>query len=153
MAENLLWKVKNFSQLTLEELYTIMQLRQEVFVVEQHCPYLDADGYDDQALHLWAEIDGKAVAYVRIFDRNIKYAEPSIGRVVTHQSFRNRKLGRMLMNLAIETVQTRFRTSEIRISAQDYLLHFYQSLGFEDTGKKYLEDDIPHTEMLRTKKP
>lgn len=153
MGKNLLWKVKTFEQLSVVELYTIMQLRQEVFVVEQNCPYLDADGYDDRALHLWAEDKGKAVAYVRIFDRKIKYSEPSIGRVVTHPDFRGSKLGRTLMNLAIELVETRFRTPEIRISAQDYLLNFYGSLGFMDTGKKYLEDDIPHTEMLRTKKP
>lgn len=153
MGKNLLWKVKTFEQLSVVELYTIMQLRQEVFVVEQNCPYLDADGYDERALHLWAEDKGKAVAYVRIFDRNIKYSEPSIGRVVTHPDFRGSKLGRTLMNLAIELVETRFRTPEIRISAQDYLLNFYGSLGFMDTGKKYLEDDIPHTEMLRTKKP
>ena len=117
--------------------------------MEQNCPYLDADGYDQKALHLWAEANGKAVAYVRIFAEGIKYNEPSIGRVVTHLNFRNKNLGRILMNLAIATVETRFKTSEIRISAQDYLLHFYESLGFCDTGKKYLEDDIPHTEMLR----
>jgi ElaA protein len=124
-------------------------VRQEVFVVEQTCYYLDADGYDEKALHLWAEKEGKIVAYCRFFSQGIKYKEPSIGRVLTHPDFRNLKLGKSLIKFALEAIGTRFKTKACRISAQDYLLKFYGEFGFTDTGKKYLEDDIPHTEMVR----
>jgi ElaA protein len=143
------WKVKTFRELTTDELYAIASVRIEVFVVEQQCPYPDLDGYDQQAVHLWAEKNGEVIAYCRIFNPGIKYPEASIGRVLTAPKFRNLKLGKVLMRFAINTVETRFRTAEIRISAQDYLLKFYDEFGFADTGKKYLEDDIPHTEMVR----
>ena len=147
--EHILWKIKTFEELTTHELYEILKIRQEVFVVEQTCYYLDADGYDQKALHIWAEREGKIVAYCRAFDKGIKYSETSIGRVLSHPDYRSLKLGRKLMTIAIEAIKTRYQTEEIRISAQDYLIEFYQSFGFQDTGKKYLEDDIPHTEMLR----
>ncbi|MBW8358834.1 MAG: GNAT family N-acetyltransferase [Weeksellaceae bacterium] len=143
------WKVKTFRELTTDELYAIASVRIEVFVVEQQCPYPDLDGYDQQAVHLWAEKNGEVIAYCRIFNPGIKYPEASIGRVLTAPKFRNLKLGKVLMRFAINTVEARFRTAEIRISAQDYLLKFYDEFGFADTGKKYLEDDIPHTEMVR----
>jgi ElaA protein len=143
------WKVKTFRELTTDELYAIASVRIEVFVVEQQCPYPDLDGYDQQAVHLWAEKNGEVIAYCRIFNPGIKYPEASIGRVLTAPKFRNLKLGKVLMRFAVNTVETRFRTAEIRISAQDYLLKFYDEFGFADTGKKYLEDDIPHTEMVR----
>lgn len=143
------WHLKKFEELTPQEVYELLQIRQEVFIVEQTCYYLDADGCDAQALHLWAEKDGKMVAYCRIFEPGIKYEEPSIGRVLTHPDYRNIKLGKILMKLALEAIATRFGTSACRISAQDYLLKFYGAFGFTDTGKKYLEDEIPHTEMVR----
>lgn len=147
--DTVLWKIKTFEELTTHELYEILKIRQEVFVVEQTCYYLDADGYDQKALHIWAEKEGKIVAYCRAFDKGIKYPETSIGRVLSHPDYRALKLGRKLMTIAIEVIKTRYQTEKIRISAQDYLIEFYQSFGFQDTGKKYLEDDIPHTEMLR----
>ena len=147
--EDLIWKVKSFEELTTKELYGILKVRVDVFVVEQNCPYPDLDGYDQKALHLWAEKNGEVLAYCRVFDKGIKYPEPSIGRVLTNQKYRNLKLGKILIRFAINTIEARFRTSEIRISAQDYLLKFYSDFGFEDTGKKYLEDNIPHTEMVR----
>ena len=147
--EDLIWKVKSFEELTTKELYGILKVRVDVFVVEQNCPYPDLDGYDQKAVHLWAEKNGEVLAYCRVFDKGIKYPETSIGRVLTNQKYRNLKLGKILIRFAINTIEARFRTSEIRISAQDYLLKFYSDFGFEDTGKKYLEDDIPHTEMLR----
>lgn len=147
--KGIIWKIKSFEELSIHELYEILKLRQEVFVVEQTCYYLDADGYDQKALHLWAEKEGKIVAYCRIFSQNIKYPETSIGRVLTHPDFRNLKLGKTLIKLALEAIKTRFNTIECRISAQDYLIRFYSDFGFVDTGKKYLEDDIPHTEMVR----
>lgn len=146
---NVLWIIKSFDQLSTSELYAILKIRQEVFVVEQTCYYLDADGSDENAVHIWGEVEGKMVAYCRIFRPDIKYEEASIGRVLTHPTFRGLNLGFILMKIAIQTIGIRFKTKEIRISAQDYLLKFYNNLGFIDTGKKYLEDLIPHTEMLK----
>lgn len=147
--KNVVWRIKNFEELSTKELYSILKIRQEVFVVEQTCCYLDADGSDQIAVHIWGEIDGKIVAYCRIFQPNIKYKEASIGRVLTCPDFRGENLGKILMKVALQTIQVRFTTDAVRISAQDYLLKFYSDLGFMDTGKKYLEDDIPHTEMIK----
>lgn len=150
LKHRIIWKIKKFNQLTTHELYRIIQARVDVFVVEQHCPYSDLDGYDELAIHLWAEnTEGKILAYCRIFDQGIKYNEASIGRVLTTTLGRSKNLGKQLMSYALEIIENRFETREVRISAQDYLLEFYKNFGFADTGKKYLEDDIPHTEMLR----
>jgi len=146
---DIVWKIKSFDEFTVPELYAVLKARVDVFVVEQNCPYPDLDGYDQKALHLWAEEDGEVLAGCRIFNKGIKYDEASIGRVLTTEKARGKSLGKQLIRYAVETVENRFHTSEIRISAQDYLLKFYGDFGFEDTGKKYLEDDIPHTEMLR----
>lgn len=143
------WKIKTFSELTTAELYEIIKARVNVFVVEQDCPYPDLDDNDQKAIHLWAEKDGEVLAYCRIFDKGIKYPETSIGRVVTTENGRGTGLGKQLIKYALEIIENRLRTSEVRISAQDYLLKFYSDFGFQDTGKKYLEDNIPHTEMLR----
>lgn len=149
LKSDFIWKAKSFDQLSVDELYKILQARMEVFVVEQHFQYLDPDNADQKAIHLWAEKNGEVVAYCRIFDKGIKYPETSIGRVLTKGNFRRISLGKALMNIALQLIESRFQTSVVRISAQDYLLDFYQNFGFEDTGKKYLEDQIPHTEMLR----
>jgi ElaA protein len=146
---NIIWNIKNFDEFTVPELYAVLKARIDVFVIEQNCPYPDLDNYDQQALHLWAEENGEVMAYCRIFNKGIKYAEASIGRVLTTEKARGKSLGKLLIQYAVETIENRFHTSEIRISAQDYLLKFYGGFGFEDTGKKYLEDDIPHTEMFR----
>ena len=144
------WKIKSFIELSGTELYEILKIRQQVFVVEQACYYLDDDGYDDKAIHLWAEQNGEILAYCRIFDAGNKYQEASIGRVLTNPNYRNLRLGKTLMKFALLTIEARFRAAGVRISAQDYLLRFYSEFGFNDTGKKYLEDDIPHTEMLKS---
>ena len=149
MKSSIVWKIKPFAKLSTEELYQILKIRQEVFIVEQTCYYLDADGYDQQAVHIWAEKEGEILAYSRVFEPGIKYKEASIGRVLTNPNYRKNKLGKILIRFSINTIEARFRTQSIRISAQDYLLHFYSEFGFQDTGKKYLEDDIPHTEMVR----
>lgn len=147
---NIVWKIKSFEELTTSELYEIIKARVDVFVVEQDTPYPDLDGYDEKALHLWAEQEDKTVlAYCRIFDRGIKYNETSIGRVLTTEKARGKNLGKQLIQYAVETIENRFKTSEVRISAQDYLLRFYSGFGFTATEKKYLEDNIPHTEMFR----
>ncbi|MBW8362589.1 MAG: GNAT family N-acetyltransferase [Kaistella sp.] len=147
--KDLVWNIKSFTEISTKEFHNIVKARIDVFVVEQNCPYPDLDGYDEKALHLWAEQDGEVTAYCRIFAPGIKYPEASIGRVMTNQKFRRRKLGKILMRFALNTIEAQFRTTAIRISAQDYLLPFYSGLGFEATDKKYLEDDIPHTEMFR----
>lgn len=148
---NIIWKIKAFEEFTVPELYNVLKARIDVFVVEQNCPYPDLDDYDQKAVHIWAEKDGKILANCRIFDKGIKYQEASIGRVLTTEKGRGKNLGKQLIAYALETIKARFHTSEVRISAQDYLLKFYGEFGFEDTGKKYLEDDIPHTEMLYRK--
>ena len=146
---NVIWKVKNFDELNVSELYRILQSRMEVFIMEQECYYLDIDDYDLKAIHLWAEENGCILAYCRIFAQDIKYKEASIGRVLTTEKGRGRGFGKQLIDYTIQIIENRFSTSAIRISAQDYLLKFYGDFGFHDTGKKYLEDAIPHTEMLR----
>lgn len=146
---NMIWKIKSFEEITTSELYEIIKARVDVFVVEQNCSYPDLDGYDQQAIHIWAERENNVLAYCRIFNKGIKYPETSIGRVLTTEKGRGKSIGKQLIQYAVETIENRFHTSEIRISAQDYLLRFYSAFGFEDTGKKYLEDNIPHTEMFR----
>ncbi|WP_278378468.1 GNAT family N-acetyltransferase [Chryseobacterium arthrosphaerae] len=146
---NIVWKIKTFDEFTVPELYAVLKARIDVFVIEQNCPYPDLDNYDQKAVHIWAEEDGQVLAYCRVFDKGIKYEETSIGRVLTTEQARDKSLGKLLIQYAVETIENRFHTPEIRISAQDYLLRFYGGFGFEDTGKKYLEDDIPHTEMIR----
>ena len=138
-----------FDGLTTAELYAIIKARIDVFVVEQDCPYPDLDNYDQLAIHLWAEKEGVVLAYCRIFDKGIKYKETSIGRVITTEHGRGTGLGKQLVAYAIDIIENRLTTTHIRISAQDYLLRFYAGFGFVDTGKKYLEDNIPHTEMFR----
>ncbi|MDR6921470.1 MULTISPECIES: GNAT family N-acetyltransferase [Chryseobacterium] len=146
---NIVWKIKTFDEFTVPELYAILKARIDVFVIEQNCPYPDLDNYDQKAIHIWAEEHGDILAYCRIFDKGIKYDETSIGRVLTTEIARGKNLGKQLIQYAVETIENRFHTTAVRISAQDYLLRFYSGFGFEDTGKKYLEDDIPHTEMVR----
>ncbi len=145
----LVWNIKTFDELTTKELYAIIKARVNVFVVEQDCPYPDLDDYDQKAIHLWADMEGEVFAYCRIFDQGIKYMESSIGRVITTEKARGTGLGKQLIEYALDIINNRLGTSEVRISAQDYLLNFYSGFGFLDTGKKYLEDNIPHTEMLR----
>jgi ElaA protein len=145
------WICKYFEELSLKELYEIGRLRQEVFVLEQNCPYVDFDGKDYFCYHLMGMDDlGKLVAYSRIVPKGVSYEDYiSIGRVITSGLVRKSGLGRILMQESISACEKLFGKSDIKISAQTYLLKFYQSLDFESTGKEYLEDDIPHTEMIR----
>ncbi|MFY7815252.1 MAG: GNAT family N-acetyltransferase [Chryseobacterium taeanense] len=149
---NIIWKIKTFDEFTVPELYNVLKARIDVFVVEQNCPYPDLDDYDQKAVHIWAEENGEVLATCRIFDKGIKYPEASIGRVLTTEKARGKRLGKQLIQYALDSIEARFHSSEVRISAQDYLLKFYGEFGFKDTGKKYLEDDIPHTEMFYRKK-
>lgn len=147
--KGLLWQTKSFEELSNAELYELLSLRQEVFVVEQDCPYLDADNKDKRSWHLLGRDNKRLVAYARIVDSGISYTEVSIGRVLTHASIRRSGVGIELMQQAIAFINHELGTQPIRISAQLYLQAFYESLGFEYTGKSYLEDGIPHIEMLR----
>lgn len=143
------WKIKPFQALSLSELYSVLQLRSEVFVVEQNCVYQDIDGKDEKALHVLGECDGKIVAYARLFKPNDYFEKSSIGRVIVNQDFRDHKLGHALMREAIEGIRNHFGESQITISAQLYLKKFYESHGFTKTSEMYLEDDIPHIEMKK----
>lgn len=143
---------KSFSELTTDELYSILKIRTEVFVVEQDCPYQECDGKDQNSLHHWLETEtGEIAAYVRICAPGVSYIEPSIGRVLVNTAYRKQNLGRRIMRSSMQLCQATFSVGTIRISAQEYLLDFYTSLGFEATKKKYLEDGIPHVEMLKNK--
>ena len=139
-----------FHELSLEQLYEIMALRQEVFVVEQDCPYLDADGKDYESWHLYGKDDaGKIVAYTRLVPKEVSYADyASIGRVVTAESIRRKGAGKELMQVSIDWCSKLFPNAKVKISAQCYLERFYSDLGFEKTGEYYDEDGIPHMGMV-----
>jgi ElaA protein len=141
------WVYKSFEDLTPAELYTILKLRSQVFVVEQDCVYLDMDDKDQHSFHLCGWDNGTLVAYVRILPPGLAFKEASIGRVVTNPSFRKTGAGRILMKLAIEKTLWQFNVADIKIGAQLYLFDFYTSLGFKKSGPEYLEDGIPHIEM------
>ena len=144
------WRWKRFNELELIELYSILQLRERVFVVEQACVYLDCDGLDPKAWHLCGYQDDQLHAYLRVFPPNIKYKELSIGRVVTAREVRKSGLGKSLLTQALSKIQETFGESAIRISAQAHLEKFYENFEFRRQGNEYLEDNIPHIEMLRS---
>jgi ElaA protein len=144
------WHWLRFGQLGVDDLYDALVLRERVFVVEQNCPYQDADGLDRHAWHLLGRDDAGALrAVLRVVDPGHKYPEPSIGRVVTAPEARGAGLGRALMVEGVQRCTAAWQGQGIRISAQAHLQGFYRSLGFVATGEPYLEDDIPHVEMLR----
>ncbi len=144
---------KPFQQLTLQELYSAMMLRQAVFVVEQDCPYLDADGKDQVGWHLLGYDEGQLGAYARLLPVGVSYeAYPSIGRVVTSAQFRRGGFGLLLMQEAVQQSERLFGKTAIKLSAQQYLVKFYQRFGFETVGAGYLEDGIPHIAMVRERR-
>ena len=144
------WNTKRFEALSTIEMYSILKLRSEVFVVEQNCVYQDIDGKDMKALHLFGEEDGKIIAYSRLFNVGDYFENASIGRVVVAENCRNKKYGHDLMREAISAIETHFQEIKISISAQLYLKKFYESHGFVQTSETYLEDDIPHIEMKKS---
>jgi ElaA protein len=169
---NLRFKCLHFSELTVYELYSVMALRQEVFVVEQNCTYLDADGKDIDGFHLlgYADLTKKQenneevlevetspssnvlVAYTRLLSKGVAYDDyASIGRVINSSAVRRRGVGKILMEESIAQMARLFPNDAVKIGAQSYLLNFYASLGFVSTGEEYLEDDIPHTSMILKK--
>lgn len=143
------WECKAFNDLSANEVYTILCVRQEVFVLEQECLYLDADGKDRNSFHLMGFDGDDLVAYARIVEPGISYEEVSIGRILSSEKARGTGAGLELMEQALSRIESIYGKVPVRISAQSYLLKFYQKFGFQSTGKEYLEDEIPHTEMLR----
>ena len=141
--------IKKFKDLSPLELYEILQLRSEVFVVEQDCVYQDIDGNDQKALHIIGTIENKIIAYTRCFRPGDYFKEASIGRVVVKESQRKFKRGNQIMNKSIKAINDHYKTKIIKISAQCYLNKFYTNLQFKSIGEKYLEDGIPHVAMLR----
>ena len=141
--------IKTFEQLSLEELYFILQLRSEVFVVEQDCVYQDIDAKDQYALHIIGKKDTKIIAYTRVFKGGDYFKEASIGRVVVSLKDRHLNYGQQIMETSIVAIKNNYDTSEIKISAQKYLEIFYNNLGFKTIGDPYLEDGIPHIAMLK----
>lgn len=140
--------VKSFTELTAQELYNVLQLRSEVFVVEQNCVYQDIDGKDGKALHTLGYKNETIVAYARVFRSGDYFSKSSIGRVVVAKNERQHKYGYDIMKASIEAIKTHFNESVIKISAQQYLIKFYNTLGFKMIGEAYLEDGIPHVAMI-----
>lgn len=140
-----------FHQLSLDQLYAIMKLRQEVFIVEQNCPYLDTDGNDQESYHVMGlDKNGKLQAYTRLVPPGVSYQNySSIGRVTTSSEIRGQKQGKPLMQFSIDWNMRLWPDEPIKISAQSYIVKFYNDLGFFENGAEYLEDGIPHISMIR----
>ena len=147
------WVCKKYKDLTLDEFHDILQLRVNVFVVEQDCPYPELDGKDKLAYHFFAfaeKYPNQIIAYTRIFKPGDYYKSAAIGRVVVHPDFRKHGLGYKLMENSITQIETLFHTKNIKIGAQTYLNNFYKSLDFKKVGEDYIEDGIPHIYMVRS---
>ncbi|MDA3616589.1 GNAT family N-acetyltransferase [Polluticaenibacter yanchengensis] len=143
------WKQLSFEQLSNVDLYKILQLRAAVFIIEQNCIYQDLDDKDFKSHHVCAYSGNDLVAYTRVLPAGLSYEEVSIGRVVTSVKARGKGIGKLLMEKSIETAYALFGNVDIKISAQFYLLKFYQSLGFVEQGEVYLEDNIEHIQMVK----
>ena len=142
------WKLKRFNELEIEEIYKILMIRNKVFIVEQKCAYQDCDNKDKNSYHLYLDDNGEIVAYLRILEKGISYEETSIGRLLVNKKYRNNGIAREMITKAINFIEETLMQTQVRISAQVYLIKFYTSIGFKEVSKPYLEDDIPHIEML-----
>jgi ElaA protein len=145
------WQWCRLDDLPARQLYAVVAARIAVFVVEQNCPYQDLDGLDFRATHLigWERARAEVAAYLRVLEPGTRFAEPSIGRVLTTSAFRGAGLGRELTARGLDYIEKSYPGAGVRISAQEYLERFYRSFGFETVSERYMEDDIPHVEMLR----
>ena len=141
--------VKTFSELSIQELYQILRLRSDVFVVEQECVYQDLDNKDQNAIHIFQKEENQIIAYTRVFKKGDYYSNPSIGRVVVSKKKRGKQLGKKIMIYSIDYIKKNLKDDKIELSAQKYLDKFYKDLGFYKTGKDYLEDGIPHQRMIK----
>ncbi|MDA8951306.1 GNAT family N-acetyltransferase [Flavobacteriaceae bacterium] len=146
----MIFTIKKFNELSTHELYAVLQLRAEVFVVEQDCVYQDLDNKDLDAYHMLGVLDTKIVAYARIFKPGDYFLESSIGRIVVKKEFRKFQFGYQLVVNSIQFIENNLQQNKILISAQSYLSKFYNSLGFTQVGEEYLEDGIPHIKMLKS---
>jgi ElaA protein len=140
---------KTFEELTNKELYEILQLRSEVFVIEQDCIYQDIDGKDNRALHVLGWEDGNLVAYARCFQSGDYFEEAAIGRILVRENYRKLGYGHKITKASIDAIKSKYEADKIKISAQTYLVIFYERHGFKTIGDRYLEDGIPHIAMLR----
>ena len=140
-------KIKRFQELDLEELYGILHCRQEVFVVEQNIIYQDLDYIDQNSTHVFITLDGKIASYLRIIDPGVKYNETSIGRVLTMPGYRHKGLSRQLMQVALEEVKAK-NQMPVKIEAQEYLVKFYESLGFKPVSAPFILEGISHVSMI-----
>ena len=137
-----------YRQLSKEKLYQIIRLRLEVFVLEQNCIYQDLDNKDQKAIHLVGEEEGKVIAYTRLFKKGDYFENASIGRVIVKKESRKKDYGKIIMQKSIEELKNEYNEENIEISAQKYLIKFYDDLGFKKIGEEYLEDNIPHIKMV-----
>jgi ElaA protein len=142
-------QLKEFNELTINELYGLLALRSEVFVVEQDCVYQDIDQKDQKALHVLGYYQGKLVAYARCFKPSDYFNEAAIGRVVVDYQYRKNNYGHQIMDAAVKAVYAAWGKGPIKLSAQTYLIAFYEQHGFKATGDTYLEDGIPHIAMVK----
>lgn len=148
----MIWKLKKFDELTNIELYNLLKERTLVFVVEQNCPYLDVDGKDSFSYHLFKEDNGEIIAYLRIVHAGVTYQEISIGRVFVKKEYRGQGIAEELLKKGLDFIQNELKETTVKIQAQDYLRKFYSSFGFKAISETYLEDNIPHVDMLLQKK-
>lgn len=137
--------IKKFSELTTEELYEILRVRAEVFVVEQNCAYQDLDGVDLDAYHVFLQENGKIAAYLRVVDKGKRLDEVSVGRVISLK--RRQGLGSELMKLGLAVAKEKFGARVVKVGAQVYAKPFYESVGFRQISGEYMEDGIPHIYM------
>ncbi|MFA5522860.1 MAG: GNAT family N-acetyltransferase [Tissierellales bacterium] len=142
------WQIKKYSDLTIDELYSILKVRNEVFVVEQNCPYQDCDEKDKQAYHLFLDDNGDIIAYTRILEKSVSYDEISIGRFLVKEEYRRKGLAKELLVRAMNFIEESLNEKTIRLSGQVYIKDLYKSFGFKEVSDIYLEDDLPHVEML-----
>ena len=149
----MIFTTQTFEELTTQELYNILRLRAEVFVVEQDCPYQDIDNYDQKSLHICGSINGELLAYARILPPKLYYPEAAIGRVVTAKKIRMDGAGKQIMKFCLKKIYELYPDSDVRVMAQCYLNKFYSDLGFITKGEEFLEDGIPHVEMVLKNTP
>lgn len=142
---------KKFDELSISELYAVLQLRSEIFVVEQDCVYQDIDGKDAEALHIIGKKNGEIVAYARCFAPGFYFEEAAIGRVLVSKKERKQEFAHQLIKASLQAIEQVYHTTTIKLSAQQYLTKFYEKHDFVITGKGYLEDGIPHIAMRKEK--
>jgi ElaA protein len=140
--------ILHYSKLSLETFHDLVALRISVFVVEQNCPYQELDGNDKNAFHVIVRDEGNIIGTARILNPGVAYQEPAIGRVVSASSHRHAGVGHLIMQKAMAFIENHYGQRSARLSAQTHLVKFYEHHGFVSTGKTYLEDNIPHTEMV-----